>query len=166
MRRVSARGPIKLSRHRRLWVYGISLGLWLSGAIWLVLHYFLRTKGEFGPETNPAEPWALKAHAAFAFGTLWLLGLLWGVHVLNGWHANRRRWSGGALLGLMVALGLTGYLLYYAGDDDVRRVVSAAHWVLGLGAPVLFLLHRLAREAGRMRSTPLRPRERARVGAE
>jgi hypothetical protein len=146
MRRLSARGPIKLSRRRRLWVYAITLGLWASGAAWLVLHYFLRAKGEFGPEINPAEPWALKAHGAFAFATLWLLGLLWGVHVLNGWHADRRRWSGGILLGVMLVLGLTGYLLYYAGDDALRSVISLAHWIIGLGAPAIFLLHRFVRE--------------------
>lgn len=164
MLRASARGPVKLSRHRRLWVYVILLGLWLSGAAWLVLHDFLRSKGEFGLESNPAEPWMLKAHGAFAFATLWLLGLLWGVHVLNGWHAGRRRWSGGLLLGAMIVLGASGYLLYYAGDDRLRGAISLAHWIVGLGAPGLFLLHRLIRE-GRTRRASAPAREPARAEA-
>jgi hypothetical protein len=146
MRRVSLRGPTKLPRRRRLLVYAILFGLWASGAVWLLLHEFLQRKGAFGPEPHPAEPWVLKAHGAFAFASLWLLGLLWGVHVLNGWHAARRRWSGAVLLGVLGVLGVTGYLLYYSGDDAVRAIVSKTHWIIGLGAPALFLLHRFARE--------------------
>lgn len=144
MTRRAVRAPIKLTSRRRLLTYAIALGLWASGAAWVALHFLLRTRGDFGPETNPIEPWALKAHGAFAFATLWLMGLLWGVHVVNGWRAGRRRWSGAILLGLALVLTLTGYLLYYAGGDALRSLVSLAHWTLGLGAPAAFLLHRLA----------------------
>ena len=36
--------------------------LWLSGAAWLLLHYYGQVTGEFGPETNPLEPWFLRVH--------------------------------------------------------------------------------------------------------
>ena len=36
--------------------------LWLSGAAWLLLHYYGQVAGEFGPETNPLEPWFLRVH--------------------------------------------------------------------------------------------------------
>ena len=38
---------------------------------------------------------------------------------------------------------LTGYLLYYAGDDQPRAMISLLHWVIGLGAPLAYAVHRL-----------------------
>lgn len=70
--------------YRRPWkigVYSIVAGLWLSGGLWLLLHYFLTSESEFGPQRNPLEPWWLKFHGAFAFAVIWLFGLLWGKHV-------------------------------------------------------------------------------------
>jgi len=140
------KGAIRLPRPRRLGVYAVALGLWGSGVGWLVLRYGFRRVGEFGPEASPLEPWALKLHGAFAFASLWTLGLLWGAHIVNGWGAGRRRWSGSGLLGLLLFLSVTGYLLYYAGGDEVRAVVSPLHWITGLAIVAAFLLHRFARE--------------------
>lgn len=142
------RGPIRLPAPRRIGVYVVSAAVWMTGLLWLVFHYFLQRDGEFGREPNPLEPWWLKLHGAAAFGALWIFGLLWGVHVLNGWSAGRRRWSGGALFAAFALLIVSGYLLYYAGDEGLRDVVGVAHWVIGLGAPAAFIWHRyFAREA-------------------
>ena len=51
----------------------------------------------------------------------------------------------GGLLGLLFFLTLTGYLLYYVGDDALRATVSRLHWIAGLGVLVGFFLHRFAR---------------------
>ena len=135
------RGPIRLPRSRRLAVYVIAGLTWATGALYLVFHEFLQTPGEFGPEANPLEPWWLKSHGAAAFAALWIFGLLWGVHALNGWNARRRRWSGGLLFGAVAVLIGSGFLLYYAGDEGMREVVSVLHWVLGLAAPLAFMWH-------------------------
>jgi hypothetical protein len=37
----------------------------------------------------------------------------------------------------MLALTLTGYLLYYVGAEAVRSVMSVVHWAIGLGLPLL-----------------------------
>jgi hypothetical protein len=137
---------IKLTRLRRYGVYATSLGLWLTGGGWLIAHYWLIKHGEYGPETSPLEPWALEVHGAFAFIALWFMGLLWGVHVIKGWQAHRGRWSGGLLLGLLGLLTLTGYLLYYMGDEDLRGWASIIHWAIGLSALPLFLWHRFVKK--------------------
>ncbi len=152
-------GPIRFSRTRRWTVYGIALGLWGSGVGWLALRYALRRDGQFGPEAHPLEPWALKAHGAFAFAALWLMGVVWAAHLVNGWRAGRRRWSGAVLFGLALLLIASGWLLYYAGDDQLRDGVSKLHWVAGLGAPLALLAHRFVRERDRMpRPTWKKPR--------
>jgi len=148
-RRRPVTGPVRLTRLRKWGVYSIGIGIWASGVLWLGLHYFLRQKNEFGFETNPAEPWMLKLHGAFAFAALVGLGLLWGVHILNGWFSDRRRWSGGIVFGLACFLALSGYLLYYAGDDGFRDVVSVSHWAVGVAAIGFFLWHRFWAERGR-----------------
>ena len=41
----------------------------------------------------------------------------------------------------MLALTLTGYLLYYAGGEETRPVISILHWVLGLVVPAVLAWH-------------------------
>jgi hypothetical protein len=142
--------PLRLSRRRRYFVYVVGSGLWLSGVLWLVFHYFLPSKGEFGPTPNPLEPWWLRLHAAMAFAAIWTCGLVWGVHVVAGWRTGRHRLSGAVTLGVLGWLIASGYLLYYLVDDQWRLIAAWAHWLAGLGLPLLFIVHRAR---GRQRAT-------------
>ncbi len=137
-----ANSAMRLRPGRRRLLYAVAAALWASGALWIVAHYFWVKQAEYGPETSPAEPWALRVHGLFAMAALSFLGLLWAVHVVRGWTARRGRWSGGFLFGLALILVVTGYLLYYVGDDQMRGWASLFHWVLGLIALPAFLLHR------------------------
>lgn len=136
------KGPIRLTAARRIGVYAVLALAWLSGAAWLGLHYFVRPAGPFGPTASPLEPLVLKLHGAAAFAALWVFGLLWAAHIVNGWTAGRRRWSGAAVFAAMMVLILTGWLLYYGGDETVRGAASLVHWGLGLGGAALFAWHR------------------------
>jgi hypothetical protein len=136
----------KLSRVRRLAVYGIAFAVWLTGAVWVLLHYFFMRQGPFGPSPHPVEFWSLVSHGAAAFASLWLFGLLWGIHIPIGWRSSRRRWSGGAMFAVAAWLILSGYMLYYVGSEQWMSAVAVLHWAFGLAAPALFLLHRFARE--------------------
>lgn len=143
--------PIRLGRTRRWELYVTGIGVWLTGGLWLLFHHFLARQGDFGPMENPLTPWWLRLHGAFAFAAIWILGLLWGTHITAAWPRKRRRWSGGVLTGVFVFLVVSGYLLYYLGDDQVRPVVSVLHWAIGLACPLFFLLHRLRRRRQRNR---------------
>ena len=142
---VNIHEPVRLKRGRRRLTYGIGLGLWLTGAVWLVFHYFLRTEGPFGPTENPLTHWWLAAHGLLAFGSLWLFGLLWGQHIVGAWKTGRHRVTGTLLFGLVLVLITSGYLLYYAGGDETRSVVSVIHWAIGLAVLAPFILHRAVR---------------------
>lgn len=148
--------PIKMTHRRRVAVQTVLFCLWASGAAWLPLHYFLTVKTRFGTAPNPIEPWMLKAHGAFAFAALWTGGLLWGMHIVGGWRSGRRRWSGIAVSAAGALLIGTGWLLYYAGDEDLRAITSVAHWGIGLISPVAFLLHRFARKRSALRALAAR----------
>jgi hypothetical protein len=147
---------VRFPRSERWALYIIGIGVWLSGGLWLLFHCFFVERGEFGPKVHPLEPWWLKLHGAFALASIWIFGLLWGVHVSRAWPGMRSRWSGGALAGVFAWLVLSGYLLYYVGDETARSVISALHWGIGLASPVCFGLHRVRlrkrREAPRSRT--------------
>jgi len=139
------RAAATLSQRRRRLVYALLIGLWTSGAVWLVLHTFFQHSGEFGPVAHPLTPVFLKIHAAFAMASLWIVGLVWGVHVMPAWRRGHRRSSGIVTIALFAVLAGSGYLLYYAGDDRVRELTSIVHWSLGLFAIAPFVLHALTK---------------------
>jgi hypothetical protein len=135
-----------LPTRRRITLYIVSAGVWLTGAVWLLYHYFIRTVDNFGFENpDPNQRWWLIAHAVFSLAAVWLFGVLWPNHVKKSWNQNVRRWSGGSLFGVILWLSVTGLALYYIGSDDWRAWTSFAHWVPGLAALLLFLYHLLTR---------------------
>lgn len=115
--------------------------LWLSGGAWLLLHYFGQVQGAFGPEINPLEPWLLRLHGLALIPALFGFGGLFVVHVPKGWKDLPQRTIGLALTSLIGVLILSGYLLYYVGDDAVRSWTSIVHWVIGLAVPLVFIWH-------------------------
>src|SRR5579862_1211363 len=108
----------RLSQRYRYLVYVAGIGLWFSGVLWLLFHAFLMRVSAFGPMPHPLEPWWLTVHGAFAFLTLWSFGLIWGVHVAGNWSAGKRRRSGLFLIAILGVLILTGFMLYYVGDEE------------------------------------------------
>lgn len=117
--------------------------LWLSGAAWLLLHYYGQVQSEFGPETNPLEPWFLRVHGLILIPALLGFGGLFVAHMPKGWKNRYQRTIGIALTTAFAVLILSGYMLYYAGDEGLRDWTSLIHWALGLGTPALFIWHYL-----------------------
>lgn len=116
--------------------------LWLSGAAWLIAHYFLQHRGPFGPQPSASEPTWLAIHGAAAFAVIWLLGWITGTHVPAVWPRRSRQASGIALLVIAGLLILSGYLLYYVIGDATRHLLSLLHWIIGLAALPVFFIHR------------------------
>src|SRR5579864_3246199 len=84
--------------------------LWLSGAAWLLLHYFGQMQGEFGPQTNPLEPWLMRLHGLVLIPALLGCGGLFVVHMPKGWKNVSQRNIGIGLSALVATLIGTGYL--------------------------------------------------------
>jgi hypothetical protein len=139
------RRTISLTRGEKWFVYSASGGVWLTGMLWLVYKYFLRIEGEFGPEHNPLEALWQKLHGGFGYYAAFAFGLLWSVHVVRGWNANWRRWSGGTLFGTTTFLTISGVALYYVSGDAWRDGIGIAHWAAGVTALAAFLVHWLSR---------------------
>lgn len=148
------RGPLRLPRRRRYTFYFIGIGVFVTGLLWIFYHYFMRTEGPFGFRNHPLEVWWLKLHGAFSFGSLWMLGVLWAIHIVRGWNMRWRRWSGGTLSGVALALIITGYGLYYIEGRDWREWTSVTHWIIGLVSFVLFFVHWLSKSLPHRDPTP------------
>ena len=133
-----------------LWtVYLTSVAVWLSGALWLIIHYFFRVRGKFGFKENPLESVWLTVHGGFAAMTVFVFGILWASHVLAGWHMRWRRKSGGTLAGITIFLALSGYALYYIGGTETLSVMQILHWAVGLAAIAAFFIHWLSKSQPR-----------------
>jgi len=151
------RASPRLSR-RHEWLVWLILGAtWGSGLLWLVFHYWLMQNGEFGPLPHPLEGWWLRLHGAGAFATLWLLGLLWAVHMTRAWPLSLRRRTGLGMGVTASVLVLSGFLLYYGGES-LRAYAAPLHWGLGLATLPLALLHMRRRTQARRahEGTPVR----------
>ena len=151
-----------LSARAKLVTYAVVGLTWCSGVLWLIFHYFFSRQGEFGAEADPFEHPLLVLHGACAFAALWLAGWVWHVHVQPWWSSPRRRGSGIVLIAFGAVLIMSGWLLYYAGDDELRRWSSVVHWGTGLALVVPLLVHGL-RAARYRNSQPAVPGTRRKI---
>jgi hypothetical protein len=140
---MSRRRPGRLP-HWQEWTVYVSFGMLIAtGIAWLLLEHFVRIAGEFGPEPHPAQRWTLVAHGLVAYGFLIVAGTMVPVHIIAGWNTRRNLKSGLTFAGTLLLLAVTALGLYYLGDDSVRGQVSLIHWVAGLVALPLLLIHAL-----------------------
>jgi hypothetical protein len=136
------RAPVRLYAGRRWIIYIAGIGVWLTGVLWLVFHDVLQRQTEFGAQPHPLEFWWRAAHGFLSFAAVWTFGLVWGSHVVGAWKTGRHRVSGIAVFAILAWLCVSGYLLYYVGNDKALAVISLAHWVAGLMLPAVFVAHR------------------------
>ena len=132
---------IRLGFWHQTTVDGATALLVVSGAIWLLLHFFMVSQGEFGDTHHPLEMWMLKLHGAAAMAGLIIYGSLLPIHIRRAWTIRRNIFLGISLVVLMLLLTISGYLLYYAGGEEARPIISATHWILGVGVPALLAWH-------------------------
>lgn len=138
----------------QIWLLTLSGGgLWLSGSAWLLLHYYGQTEGEFGPQMNPLEPDMLTVHGFMLIPVLLGIGGMFVAHIPHGWSHRHQRIAGVVLGVVLAVLIVSGYLLYYLGDEDWRSWASLGHWGLGLLLPLAFVWHYINGQKARRRPT-------------
>ena len=95
----------------------------------------------FAEVLDACQPWLLKIHGGAAMAFLVALGILIPTHIKRAWQVRRNRANGAFFVTVMGVLVVTGYGLYYFGDDRWRSAASWMHLILGLAAPALLALH-------------------------
>lgn len=132
---------LQLTRNLRRVFYGSAIALFISGVVWLLLHYIFISQGEFGPQTNPFEAWSLRIHGAASMLFLVVFGYILSFHAVKAWKADTNRQTGLWLISFIIFLILTGYLLYYTGNETLRNMASWFHIGCGLAWPIIILWH-------------------------
>jgi len=144
---------ISLSRLHRRALYGVFAVLFLTGVAWYLLDNGLGVVGVRDSDPSRAiQSMLLKVHGAAAMLALIVLGSLVPYHVKWAWKVGLNRGTGGLMLSTQVLLIVTGYALYYSGDEDVRAFAGNLHLIIGLGFPVILGWH-IAEGRRRMQST-------------
>lgn len=119
-------GPLK-------WALYLSLGmLTASGIAWLIAYYLLATTTDYGVTPSPWQPWSLMIHGAFAPVFLVIFGMLIPTHISRAFKTRLNLTSAMLLLAGLAALVVSGYLLYYCGDESLRSLSSVTHSSIGL----------------------------------
>jgi hypothetical protein len=136
--RVIAGAPVP--RVLRVTVYGVAALLWLSGAVWLVLHYAFPQSTAFGPLPNPGEAPLMRVHGLIAVCAVFLIGWMMAAHVSVRWPSERNRRSGLVLGGAALLLILSGYALYYTTGSP-HEAAAFAHEAIGVLSPAAALAH-------------------------
>ncbi|TLZ32797.1 MAG: hypothetical protein E6K32_18760 [Gammaproteobacteria bacterium] len=131
---------VRMSSPLRAAVFAGCALLWLSGAVWLVVHLTLEQPTPFGPLPSPWEPLLLKVHGLLAVVGVFLLGWIMADHLTERRALGRNYRSGVLLAGTAALLVLTGYALYYT-TGRVHEVAARTHDFLGVGSLLLALAH-------------------------
>lgn len=130
----------RMSRALRAALIASAAILWLSGCVWLVLHFAFPQPTPFGPAPNPLEPVVLKVHGLSAVAGVFLLGWVTSDHLIERRGAGSRYRSGLVLAGAAALLVLSGYALYYT-TGAVHDVAARTHEVLGVASLLAALTH-------------------------
>lgn len=133
--------PIRFAASHKKFLYSVFSLLWMSGALWLVFHYFLRMPGDFGMAPHPAEIWWLRLHGLMVFVFLFVLGTVLPVHAQRAWQLRKNRQSGLLMKLLFLWLALSGYALYYFAGEENENWLPVVHWGMGLSVPLILVLH-------------------------
>lgn len=144
---------IRLKPFHRYLLYSVLALLFLSGAGWAYLNYLVPLPGEF---ELAAKSSLIRVHGAAAMATLVLIGTVLTAHVRFAWRAGRNRTNGILFLSALGILTVTGYGLYYAGDERLRAWTGWIHLSVGLALPLLLVIHILL---GKKTRPVLQPRK-------
>ena len=133
--------PLQLGPQLKLWTYSSLAALFATGAIWFWLQRWGMVETDFGPTTHPLSAWMLRIHGLAAIVFLVVFGVLLPMHVRRSWQAGKNKLSGVGMLIVIFILTFTGWLLYYAGGENLRSLASNVHLWLGLAMPFIIIGH-------------------------
>jgi len=130
---------LRLDPRFRFSLYAAFSVLFVTGAGWLLADQM--------KDGSSAEAWQVTAtyllmlHGGAAMATLMLLGALFPLHISRAWRSRKNQTTGMVMVAFNAVLILSAFGLYYFGSDTLRPWTSGLHTGIGLGLPVLFIVH-------------------------
>ncbi len=146
-----------MTRAQRRWLYGSLAAAAATGLAFAGMKYLLASDDPFSAYNHPLQPAALQAHVLLAPVVVFVIGWVFGGHVVRHVRAaGSGRRSGWAMLGAAVPMVATGYLLQVFTGEGARAALAWAHGV----SASLFLVSLAAHAAGARRRARAVPRAR------
>ncbi|MGH7953346.1 MAG: hypothetical protein ACREFE_15740 [Limisphaerales bacterium] len=124
---------------RRL-LYTVSLTLLLSGIGFAWIQH-LDQEGRAGDTLLQIKTKLIAVHGFSAMFFVLLLGTLLVSHIQRAWLGRKNRPNGVLFLSAVGLLTLSGYALYYLGNESLRDADAQFHLWLGVVTPALLGWH-------------------------
>jgi hypothetical protein len=109
-----------------------------TGLVYAWMRYLLTPADEWAVVNHPLQPATQHLHVLTAPLLVFAIGLVWQQHVWGHWRrgVKQRRRSGLLLLGFLIPMVASGYLLQTAADEPWRRTWVFVH----VATSLIFLL--------------------------
>lgn len=130
-----------MTRKFKFKLYWILTLLFVSGLLYAIPGYldrwfFIELDWPFSGH------WLMTLHGLGAMVCCFALGYLTRCHVMVHLRSRRHFATGMSMFSIMLVMLGSGYLLYYLGDEDWRRISADIHCALGVLLPLALGIHR------------------------
>jgi hypothetical protein len=124
----------------------------LTGVVFAVMKYGMKSDDPFAVVNHPLQPYMLSAHVVIAPLLVFGFGWVFTNHIWPGFTSGiaRKRKSGLWSMGAIVPMVMSGYLLQVATADATRQAMAVAHWVSSGLFVVGYVIHLLTKKTARM----------------
>lgn len=150
-----------VGRRQRWALYAVCALLWASAGGWWLLAGERLSAAPGAPFEAAAELWRprlLAVHGLAAYLFLVVCGSFVPRHMRRAFSAKANRGSGISTVAAAAVLAVSGWGLYYLGDEAWREAARLVHDLLGFLLPVGLFLHVLFGRRWRRLRGPRPPR--------
>ena len=121
----------------------------LTGVVFAVMKYFMKSTDEFSVVNHPMQPYMLAIHVVVAPFLVFGFGWLFANHVRPklAFDERRNRATGIWSLVAIVPMTLSAYLLQVSTGETTRQVMAASHWISSALFVVAYLIHLIGKPA-------------------
>ena len=132
-----------MSRLQLFWLHLAFALTAITGIVFAVMKYLLKSDDEFSVVNHPLQPHMLAAHVVVAPAVLFLLGWVFSNHMLPKWRFGdgRNQRSGLAAMWLIAPMALSGYLLQVSVDETLREAMAWAHGITSGVFTIGYVIH-------------------------
>ena len=131
-----------MSRTQRWLLYVTTVLATITGLVYAALRYLLDNDDPFSAYNHPAQPWALHLHVIVVPALVFAIGWYWGRHVVPKLASDAAfRPSGLTLIGLVVVMCVSGYLMQVISSRDWYTLLGWTHGVSGSAFFGLLVAH-------------------------
>ena len=123
----------------------------LTGIVFAVMKYAMKSNDEFAVVNHPLQPYMLSAHVLVAPLLVFAFGWVFTNHIWPGFASGiaRKRKSGLWSMGAIAPMVLSGYLLQVSTGNATRQAMAIAHWISSGLFVAAYVIHLVTKKAAR-----------------